>query len=149
MTWVCDRGTFIHIPKCAGHSVMAQYPGHLYYTGWLHQRRSQILADYTWTIIRHPITRLISYWLYKKETNLTKLGCIEWLDLIKPKSMSWYLDGHVDEILRFEEIPSYYPKKNKNHTSLLDYYIQDENIKEYIIEKYKIDFNRFKYKKHV
>ena len=147
MTWVCDRGTFIHIPKCAGHSVMEYYPGRLYQEGWLHQPRSKVNADKVWTIVRHPVTRLVSYWLYEKRMKRTNLECIEWLRERKPKSMDWYLDGPVDEILHFEKLPNNWPHLNNGNTKPANFYTWNTGIEEYIIKEYTNDYERFGYER--
>ena len=147
MTWICERGTFIHIPKCAGHSVMEHYTGTLYQEGWLHQRLSKVKAKRTWTIVRHPITRLVSYWLYEKRIGRTELECMPWLETRKPKSMDWYLDGWVDEILYFENLPNDWPKANTGNTKPAQFYTWNTDIEEYIINTYTNDFERFGYER--
>lgn len=149
MTWVCapEVGTFIHIPKCAGHGVMAQFPGKFYQSGWMHQRRSQVIADRTWTIVRHPFTRLVSYWLFEKRKKRTELDCIDWLHNRRPKTMDWYLDAPVDLILRFESLPNHWPKSNVGEWDFIELYSCNSDIQQCIIDLYQVDFERFEYER--
>ena len=151
MTWITYDGAFIHVPKCAGHSIMRYFPGKLYQEGWLHQRRSEVKCDTAWTIVRNPIDRLVSYWLYEKRTKKTSLELEDWLVNRRPKrvnTMCWYLDGPLDKVYRFENLERDFPglpHNNPGNTKGTQYYIWNNKAKDIIIDLYKEDFERFNY----
>ena len=123
------KTTFVHIPKTAGTSIKSSIDSHCNYTFpyghdpyFILQQNNDLSDSYTFTVVRNPFTRTVSYYLhFCTQNQIDDTSFEDFLYLLKegystrntpmmPYPQSFYvhdLDGNIPEnlkIFRFERL---------------------------------------------
>lgn len=170
--------TFIHIPKTGGQSIreyLMTIPGAELMP--LNKREINVKHPDIWTaqkhfgelgwtfcVVRNPYDRIVSMWGHLRRVN--HLSCsfrdfvlkkAKYDDYMKPMT-HWFDD--IDHVLRFETLRQDFEliqnkigikgklihKNRSQHNKYTEYY--DNELKEFVADKFKEDLVRFNYKYH-